>query len=61
MRRYIYLHGTPDNEPMGVALSHGCIRLRNADLLTLFPRVPAHCPVMIDEAACPDWATAPLH
>jgi lipoprotein-anchoring transpeptidase ErfK/SrfK len=60
-RRYIYLHGTPDSEPMGVALSHGCIRLRNADLLTLFPCVPAHCPVMIDEAACPDWATAPLH
>ena len=31
-RRYIYLHGTPDSEPMGVPLSHGCIRLRNADL-----------------------------
>lgn len=60
-RRYIYLHGTPDSEPMGVALSHGCIRLRNADLLDLFPLVPAHCPVMIDEAACPHWAAAPLH
>ncbi|MCM2330930.1 MAG: L,D-transpeptidase, partial [Pseudomonas sagittaria] len=32
-RRYIYLHGTPDSEPMGEARSHGCIRLRNADLL----------------------------
>ncbi|MBU3056016.1 L,D-transpeptidase [Pseudomonas indica] len=59
-RRYIYLHGTPDSEPMGVPRSHGCIRLRNTDLLDLFPRVPLHCPVRIDEAACPDWAQAEL-
>lgn len=55
-RRYIYLHGTPDSEPMGVPLSHGCVRLRNADLMTLFDQVPAHCPVRIEEAACPQWA-----
>jgi lipoprotein-anchoring transpeptidase ErfK/SrfK len=59
-RRYIYLHGTPDTEPMGVPLSHGCIRLRNAHVLELFSRVPVHCPVKIDEAACPQWATADL-
>lgn len=59
-RRYIYLHGTPDSEPMGVPLSHGCIRLRNRDVLELFPRVPLHCPVKIDEAACPQWSTAAL-
>ena len=59
-RRYIYLHGTPDNQPMGVPLSHGCVRLRNADLLNLFPRVPSHCAVMIDEAPCPHWTTADL-
>jgi lipoprotein-anchoring transpeptidase ErfK/SrfK len=59
-RRYIYLHGTPDTEPLGVPLSHGCIRLRNTDVLELFPRVPVHCPVKIDEAACPHWATAAL-
>jgi lipoprotein-anchoring transpeptidase ErfK/SrfK len=55
-RRYIYLHGTPDSEPMGVPLSHGCVRLRNADLLSLFDQVPVHCSVQIDEAACPQWA-----
>ena len=60
-RRYIYLHGTPDNEPMGIALSHGCIRLRNADLVRLFDQVPAHCPVQIEEAACPAWASASLN
>ena len=59
-RRYIYIHGTPDSEPMGVALSHGCVRMRNSDLLALFARVPVHCAVQIDEAACPDWAAAPL-
>ncbi len=59
-RRYIYLHGTPDTEPMGTPLSHGCIRLRNQDVLELFDRVPVHCPVNIDEAACPQWATADL-
>ncbi|MCU1732771.1 MULTISPECIES: L,D-transpeptidase [unclassified Pseudomonas] len=60
-RRYIYLHGTPDTEPMGVPLSHGCVRLRNADLVSLFERVPAHCPVQIEEAACPQWASAPVN
>ncbi|MCY1337410.1 L,D-transpeptidase catalytic domain [compost metagenome] len=54
-RRYIYLHGTPDSEPMGVPGSHGCVRMRNDDLLELFPRVPLHCPVRIEEAPCPEW------
>jgi lipoprotein-anchoring transpeptidase ErfK/SrfK len=58
-RRYIYLHGTPDCEPMGVPLSHGCVRLRNADLLDLFERVPAGCAVQIDEASS-DWSRATL-
>lgn len=37
--RYIYIHGTPDTEPMGVARSHGCIRMRNADVIELFELV----------------------
>jgi len=39
--RYIYIHGTPDSEPMGVPLSHGCIRMHNADLVSLFDQVRA--------------------
>ena len=35
-------------------------RMRNADLLELFPRVPAGCAVHIGEAACPDWSSATL-
>ncbi|WP_178118982.1 L,D-transpeptidase [Pseudomonas akapageensis] len=60
-RRYIYLHGTPDSEPLGVAGSHGCVRMRNADLMNLFDRVPLHCQVQIEEASCPEWASAPLN
>lgn len=48
-RRYIYLHGTPDSEPMGLPLSHGCVRLRNADMLMLFERVGPGCAVRIVE------------
>lgn len=48
-RRYIYLHGTPDTEPMGIPLSHGCIRLRNTDIIKLFELVPIHCSVEISE------------
>lgn len=47
MRRYIYIHGTPESEPMGTPASHGCIRMRNADVITLFSLVPAGSSVMI--------------
>lgn len=38
-RRFIYIHGTPDTEPMGTPRSHGCIRMRNRDVMDLFDRV----------------------
>ena len=41
LRRYIYIHGCPETAPMGVPLSHGCIRMRDADLLRLFDLAPA--------------------
>ena len=49
MRRYIYIHGTPDSSPMGVPRSHGCIRMRNADIIELFDRVPVYSAVEIVE------------
>lgn len=48
MARYIYIHGTPDNQPMGVPMSHGCIRMRNADVIQLFDWAPIGCPVSIE-------------
>jgi L,D-transpeptidase YbiS len=49
LRRYIYIHGTPDSTRMGQPGSHGCIRMRNADLIELFDCVEAGTPVVITE------------
>ncbi len=40
MRRYIYIHGAPDEDPMGIPSSHGCIKMRNDEVMELFDRVP---------------------
>ena len=49
MRRYIYIHGCPDSEPMGEPRSHGCVRMRNRDVIELFDQVEAGLPVLIEE------------
>lgn len=49
MRRYIYIHGSPDSVPMGVPGSIGCVRMRNRDIVELFDRVPAGTSVLIRE------------
>jgi L,D-transpeptidase YbiS len=41
MRRYIYIHGTPDSTMLGVPGSIGCVRMRNAAIVELFDLVPA--------------------
>ena len=40
MRRYIYIHGTPESTPLGQSGSKGCVRMRNADIMELFDLVP---------------------
>jgi L,D-transpeptidase YbiS len=47
MRRYIYIHATPDSVPMGIPVSHGCILMRNAEMVDLFERVAVGTPVNI--------------
>ena len=47
MRRYIYIHGTPDSAAMGTPGSIGCIRMRNRDIAELFELVPPYTPVEI--------------
>jgi L,D-transpeptidase YbiS len=49
MRRYIYIHGCPNTEPMGVPLSHGCIRMRTTEIIELFDLVGIGTPVFISE------------
>lgn len=39
MRRYIYIHGCPDGTQMGMPGSHGCIRMRNEDVIDLCDRI----------------------
>lgn len=47
MRRFIYIHGAPDEEPMGEPKSHGCIRMRNQDVIELFNLLPVGTSVEI--------------
>jgi len=49
MRRLVYIHGTSDEEHIGHAVSHGCIRMRNRDIVDLFDRVAPGTPVDILE------------
>ena len=49
MQRYIYIHGTPESTEMGKIGSHGCVRMRNADIIELFDLVEAGTPVLISE------------
>ena len=51
LRRYIYIHGTPDSEPMGEPRSHGCIRMHAQDLIHLFGQVGKGTRVLIREDA----------
>ena len=47
MRRYIYIHGSPERAEMGKPGSIGCIRMRNKDIVELFDLVPPYIPVDI--------------
>ena len=49
MQRYIYIHGCPDDVTLGVPGSHGCVRMRNPEVVELFERVPAGTQVCIVE------------
>ena len=49
MRRYIYIHGSPERAEMGKPGSIGCIRMRNEDFVELFDLVPPYTEVEINE------------
>lgn len=50
-RRYIYIHGTPDEVPLGIPGSKGCVRMHNADVIELFDHCHTGMPVWITEEA----------
>lgn len=47
-QRYIYIHGTNQEEKIGSPASHGCIRMNNADIIDLYDRVNEGAPVTIE-------------
>jgi L,D-transpeptidase YbiS len=47
--RYIYFHGTNHEEKIGIPCSHGCVRLRNLDMIALFDAIPVGTSVEISE------------
>jgi L,D-transpeptidase YbiS len=47
--RFIYIHGTRHEDKIGRPDSHGCIRMRNADVIELFDLVDEETPVVIEE------------
>jgi lipoprotein-anchoring transpeptidase ErfK/SrfK len=49
MRRFVYIHGTPDGTELGQPGSIGCIRMHNRDIVELFDLVPARTAVEITE------------
>ena len=46
--RHIYIHGTNQEQLLGSPVSHGCIRLANADVITLFDYVKRHRDLIVD-------------
>lgn len=50
MRRYIYIHGCPDSDSFATPSSHGCVKMRNKDIIELFDTVEAGTRVLIHKA-----------
>jgi UDP-N-acetylmuramate--alanine ligase len=49
--RYIYIHGTGREDLIGTPLSHGCVCMRNNDIIRLFDKIPEGTIVYIDPPA----------
>jgi len=46
--RFVYIHGTKHEDKIGMAVSHGCVRMRNADVIELFEMIDEGTPVVIE-------------
>lgn len=49
MRRYVYIHGTPDETDISIPGSKGCIRMQNQDIIELFNQIPVGTRLFIQE------------
>ena len=50
LRRYIYIHGCPDSDSFSMPLSHGCVKMRNKDIIELFDNVDTDTRILIHES-----------
>jgi hypothetical protein len=46
-KRYIYIHGTSEEGYIGEPASHGCIRMKNKDVIHLYNEIEEGTPVLI--------------
>jgi len=49
MRRYVYIHGCPDDDSFIAPSSHGCVKMRNKDIIRLYEQIETGIPVLIHE------------
>ncbi|WP_375515479.1 L,D-transpeptidase [uncultured Nostoc sp.] len=47
-REYIGFHGTPDRSSIGKAVSGGCVRMYNKNVLELYEMVKLGTPVLVE-------------
>ncbi|RYD28761.1 MAG: L,D-transpeptidase [Verrucomicrobiaceae bacterium] len=52
-RRFIYIHGTPEERNIGQPASYGCIRMRSMDVIDLYNQVAEGIPVVVDKGKLP--------
>ncbi len=53
-RRYIYIHGTPEESRIGSAASYGCIRMKSSDIVDLYSRIGVNAEVKVIRGALDD-------
>ncbi|HEB92386.1 MAG TPA: L,D-transpeptidase [Gammaproteobacteria bacterium] len=59
-RRYVYIHGCPDDDVLGLPGSHGCVKMRNREVVALFDLVEVGTRVWIGEEPLPETFSTPL-
>jgi len=52
-RRYIYIHGTPEERNIGRPVSYGCIRMKSKDVVELFETVGLNSKILITPNSLP--------
>ncbi len=58
-RRYVYIHGCPDDDLLGLPGSHGCVKMRNREVAALFDQVEVGTRVWVDEGPLPEEFPSP--